>query len=244
MPAIAPVLSNIMIQKVAENIKKLSGKSPLETPASKYFSMMFTAISTGIATGTTNLTVTTEDTGFMGLPPVPGVGTGTGIEIDSNYMSQLMYTNIRNEILKKYNDTTHSPWIPGVGNSGEYLKAITDGISDAIKEHYKTCWTITTNHIMIYSGNGIIDPKSKNAKNFQGVSSSNIKSLIISNAPLLKGQFFPTFVEAISKSYQDALETTSKAEVTIIGVCIPLIPPAGAQICGLPGVGTGSGTII
>lgn len=242
MPMITPALIGLITNNVANNIKSLCGHSPLESRASIYFTQLCKAIGTGIGDGTPSLSFTTSDTGFTGLPPVPGTGQGKGIEVDAEYMSEKIYNNIRKSILDKYGSTSHEAWPPSSGNSGEYLRAFSDGISKAVKEQYKTCWTLNSNHPMIYSGDGDINPMQGNK--FTGIQEAAVKSLILSNRGMLKGEFLEYFAQGIAAGYQDAIETKSTGKVTITGICIILVPPAGSQLCGIPGTGQGTGAAI
>lgn len=245
MPAIPQALAQLMVQKVAANIQAVSGTSPLATKASPYFTNFFTAIATGIAQGTPTMQFKTADAGFIGIPPVPGVGTGVGVEVDASDMSEKMYTYLRTSIIAKYGSTLHEAWPPSKDNSGQYMKAMTDGIAAAVKEHYKVCWILTSNHLTVYAGTGVIDPTKStdesSRKNFTGISSSAVKSLILSNAGLLKGPYLADFADCIARGYKDGIEQKAKGEVTIIGICIPLVPPAGVQACNIPGSGEGTG---
>lgn len=242
MPVIPPALATLITQNVASNIKNLCGKSPLEGKASPYFTQLCTAIGLGIGTGTKTLSFQTLDNGFQGMPLVPGLGNGTGLDVDSDYMSEKIYTNIRKAILNKYGSTSHGAWPPSSGDSGLYLRAFSDGIAKSIKEHYKTCWALSSSHPMIYSGEGVIDPAKGNK--FTGVNSSEIKSLILSNKGMLKGEFLSDFAEGIALGYQDGIENKTTGKVTITGVCIILVPPAGLQACNIPGTGQGSGATV
>lgn len=239
MPVVPQILVQQITLNVANNIKKLCGKSPLEGRASPYFTQLCTAIGMGIGNGTEALSFETDDSGFKGDPPVPGVGTGVGVEVDANYLSEKIYNNIRQSILNKYKQSSHEPWPPSSGNSGEYLRAFSDGIAKAVKDHYKICWVLTSNHPMIYSGDGIIDPAK--GKKFKGVAASAVKSLILMNRGMLKGEFLEDFAQGIAAGYQDAIENKTTGKVTITGICIILTPPAGYQLCNIPGTGTGTG---
>lgn len=237
MPVIAPVLVDLIISKVAANIKFLAGKSPMESPMPMYFKQFCTAIGMGIANGVPTLKFETGDIGFMGAPPIPALmGIGNGIEVDAGYMSQKMYTTIRNKIIQKYGQTSHKEWPPPKGNSGEYLKAFTDGISEAVKEHYKVCWILMSTHNDIYAGAGTIDPRIN--KTFKGVEADSVKSLILSSKGMLIGDFLPDFAEAVAISLKDTIENHSKGKVVIIGICVLNL----SQICDIPGIGVGSGT--
>jgi hypothetical protein len=147
-------------------------------------------------------------------------------------------------VISKFGGTSHEIWPPAQGNSGEYLKAITDGVAQAVKEHFKTCWVLTSAHSMVYAGQGIIDPTKapdEPSRNyFKGIEVTPIKSLILaSGGKLLKGRFFPDFAEGIAKGYKESMEARSKGMVTIVGVCVPSISPP--QACNIPMAGKGSG---
>jgi hypothetical protein len=234
MPAVPAALISMITKNVSDNIKKLSGKSPLETKAAPYFTQMCKAIGMGIASGTQTLTFETKDQGFKGEPPVPGVGMGMGLEVDADYMSEKIYTNIRKSILKRYKKTSHNPWPPESENSGEFLKAFSDGIAKAVKEHYKTSWVLNSNHPLIYSGSAKCDK-------FKGVQAPAVKSIILANKGSLKGPFFADFAEGVAKGYQDTIEKKTTGKVTITGICIIIVPPAGFQMCGIPATGKSTG---
>lgn len=233
MPAIGPVLGQLIEIKIDQYMKSINGKGPmssLQNPS--YYKEMCKAIASGFAQGTVSVSFTTQDTGLSGVPPVPGAGTGTGIIVDAEYMAKEIYTAIRNKIIEQFGQTTHDPWPPKPGNSGLYLSAISRGIADAVKEHYASAWTLTSVHPFVYMGSGVIK-----FGNFSGLSAENITNLILSNGPQLKGDFWPTMAAQIAKGYVKGIHERSTGTVTIAGVCVPSI----SQVCGLPGAGTGSG---
>lgn len=237
MPMVPQALIAMITKNVAENLKKVSGHSPLESKSPVYFMQMCKAIGTGIAGGTKVLNFETKDQGFKGDPPIPGAGTGMGIEIDESFMSEKIYTNIRKSILKKYKQTSHAPWPPPNDNSGAFLKAFSDGIAKAVKDHYKIAWVLTSVHPNVYSGSG-------KASKFKGVMAPAVKGLIVANKGMLKGEFFPHFAQGVAEGYQEAVEKTAKANITITGICIIITPPAGYQLCNIPANGKGNGAAI
>lgn len=244
MPVNQTVLTSIMKKKVAANMQRLTGYSPLGTRAEPYFTMLINAISAGIAQGAPSLTFTTNDVGFTGMPVIPGAGQGVGIDVDAAHMSERMYSYLRSTIVTKFGGTTHEAWPPTKGNSGEYLKAITDGVSEAIKEHFKTCWILTSAHPIVYAGSGVIDPTkapdNPSRNYFRGIEVAPIKSLIlISGGKLLRGRFFPDLAEGIARGYKESMEARAKSSVTIVGVCVPRTTPP--QVCNIPAVGKGTG---
>lgn len=237
MPAIASTLSNLVKTNVDSKFSSVSGVSPLAQSNPSYFIEMCTAIGTGIANGTTVINFTTSDTGLGGTPPVPGNGTGVGIIVDDAYFTQKLYTELRNSSISSFGSTTHDPYPPGPNNiSGKYLKALCEGISISVKTHFQTAWTLTSAHPLVYSGVGNISNGS-----FSGLTATNIEQLILAAGPSLQGVFWPKVAKKVAEVYVDTIHNHSTATVTIIGVCVPLVPPAGFQICGVPAVGAGTG---
>jgi hypothetical protein len=243
MAIIPDVFSNMIQTNIRTNMTKISGYDPMAQENPIYFTQMCQSIGRGIAASTTSLSFTTSDNGFTSAPLVPpGVGTGSGIIVDQNLISKNIYNSARDAIVSKYGGTMHDSWPPKPKNSGEYLKAISDGIAKAVKEHFAVAWTLNSTHTIIYSGSGQVDPLLNHK--FTGIMPDLVGTSIQSFSPNLKGEFWPDFCNAIAKGYADGVMSSAKANVTIIGVCIPLVPPAGAQVCGLPAVGTGTGVAI
>ena len=232
MPIVPSALGELITQKISQAMKAASGSDPLAQSDPSYFQAMCQAFATGIASGIPTISFTTTDTGFASAPPIPGTGTGTGIIIDSPYTDQAIYTYARDAVIQSFGSTTHDPYPPAPGNSGAYLQAISKGIADAVKEHFKTCFTLTSVHPLVYSGTATVSPG-----NFKGIQDSLIKSQIASAAPTLKGAFWPSVAESIAKGLKDSIEKKATATITITGVCIT----SPAQVCNLPGAGSGSG---
>jgi hypothetical protein len=236
MPAQGMVLYSLIRKNVDEAIKKLNGEGPIKSLTDpKYFEEMCKSLGMGIALGSTAISFTTHDIGLMSAPPIPALaGTGVGIVVQADYMTEQIYTKIRDKILSSMGKTTHDPYPPKAGNSGEFLLAIASGVAKAVKEHFATAMTLTSTHPIVYMGNGAIAPG-----DFSGLVPDNIKSLILNNSPQLKGDFWPTMAGAIAEGYADGIHKRSSGVVSITGICIPTpIPPL---VCGLPGTGTGSG---
>lgn len=238
MPVSPQALSNLVIQKVNANIRGLSGYQPLGMKNPQYFIRFMTAIATGIAQGNATMPFTTKDSGMMGAPPIPGVGAGVGVDVDKDFLSKCMYTQIRARIIKRFGTTRHEAYPPKRDNSGVYLKAITDGIAEAVKEHYKASYILVSTHPMIYLGQG-------KAENFKVVNHMSIKSIILSLVPEFKGIFLPDFAEGIAVGFKEGIEGIkpnnlpyTTAQVTITGVCVP----SQSQTCNIsPSNGTGAG---
>lgn len=233
MPAIPELLIQMIIKNCAKHAMKLTGKDPRATKAAPYFIKFCTAVGKGIAEGTPVVQFTTKDTGVMGTPPIPGAGVGKGIKVDAEYMSKKMYALLRDEAVAK--GSKHGEWPPADDNGGKYLKAITDGIADGIKEHYKDSWILTSVHPTIYMGTGKIDPQ--NGSKFSGIQASLVESLILSYGPDMQGSMWPKLAKYVAQAYKDGIENKSTGEVTIIGVCVPSL----SQVCGIPSNGNGTG---
>lgn len=232
MAADPVVLSNLIKTKVDAKMQAIAGHSPLAQSNPAYFVELCTAIGTGIANGSATILFTTSDVGITGTPSVAGTGTGVGIIVDDVFFKENLYTTMRNFIISDFGSTLHQIYPPSSGNSGKYLLALTEGISESVSEHYATVYTLNSSHPTVYSGTGTISEG-----NFSGLSSSSIKSLIQAASSNLLGIFWPRIAEAIAQCYVDAIHNHSTGQVTIVGVCIPSI----SQICGVPGSGSGSG---
>jgi hypothetical protein len=234
MPAIPEALGGLVLNKVRKNFTAL-GHDPMSGRNPSYFIEFCTAIGKGIAKGTPTLTFETKDSGATAVPPIPGVGTGVGVKVDSDYMSQKIYTAARNAVIQKFNQTMHDPWPPKEGNSGLYLKALSDGISEAVKEHYSSCWILTSAHPQIYAGSGIINPNS--GSKFSGVIDSAVAAAITAFGVRMKGPYWPVFCQAVAKGYKDGIENKATGTVTITGICVP----SQSQACNIASSGSGTG---
>lgn len=240
MPVVGPVLGNLIKTKMDSYMNSVSGKSPLSQDNPSYFIAMCTAIGTGIATGSPALTFTTSDSGFKGGPPptasvppyIPGTGSGVGITVDDAFFKEKIYTTIRSSIISEFGDTSHEPYPPSGSNSGQFLLAIAKAVSESVKEHFLTAWTLTSTHPTVYSGSGTIGNG-----NFSGLVPAAVKSAIQSAAPTLQGPMWPKFCEGIAQAYVDTIHTKSTGNVTIIGVCVPNT----SLVCNIPASGSGSG---
>jgi hypothetical protein len=216
-----------------------SGRSPLAQDDPSYFIAMCTAIGTGIATGSPTISFTTSDSGFKGGPPplavppsIPGTGSGVGITVDDSFFKEKIYTVLRNNIISEFGETSHDPYPPSGSNSGKFLLAIAKAVSESVKEHFLTAWTLTSSHPMIYSGTGTIGNG-----NFSGLVPNAVSSAMQSAAPTLQGPFWPKVCQGIAQAYVDTIHTKSTGTVTIIGVCVP----NASLVCNIPGTGSGSG---
>lgn len=240
MPILLNTLQGLIKSKVDAKIKSAADgvpnyNGPLATKDPSYFIEMCDAIGVGIFQSSQILPFVTVDSGFSGAPPVPGVGTGVGLNVDQSFLTEQIYTKVRDAIIAKYGKTAHDPWPPRHSNTGRYLRAFSDGIAEAVTEHFSSCWTLTSAHPLIYSGTGLI--------NYGLVSHPNksmFKPTALDAAPRLKGEFWPIFVEAVSDAYHLSITTKTKGQVTIVGVCVPTVTPL--QTCGIPSSGSGTGT--
>jgi hypothetical protein len=235
MPVIPTVLSALIQTNINANLAALNGQGPLAQKDPSYFIAMCTAIGTGIATGSPLITFTSSDTGMMGVPPIPGAGTGVGIVVDGSFFEQDLYTRIRGFIIADFGSTTHDAYPPGPMNSGQNLLAVCKGVSDAIVTNFATAWTLTSVDPTIYIGSGMIQNG-----DFSGLVATAVSGPMVSAAPTLKGAFWPRICQGIAESYVAAIEQHSTGSITLVGVCVPSL----AQVCGLPSSGTGTGTAV
>jgi hypothetical protein len=234
MPVAPSALAALIQENVNSDMQAIAGYAPLAQANPSYFIEMCTAIGIGIASGSPLITFTTSDTGSTGAPPIPGVGAGVGITPDPTFFVQDLYTRVRTYVIEDFGSTNHEAWPPSPGNSGEYLKALCQGINDSITTLYPTSWILASVHPLIYIGTGTIENG-----DFSGLVATEIQSLIISAAPNFIGKFWPRLAQAISESYVALIEQHSTGTVTITGVCVPSV----SQICGItPSSGTGTGT--
>lgn len=232
------VLSKLIQDKINVNMKGVSNYSgPLGQKNPKYFIAFCTAIATGISDGSKVINFTSADAGFGGLPPKPGASTGIGIKVDKAWFDEQLYTEMRNQSATQFGSTLHSPYVPPKGDTGEYLHAITKGVSDSVAEHFLTAYNLAGVHPLVYAGTGLI-----NEGHFSGLDPGNISALMIAAAPQLKGVFWPTITKAIAKIYVQVIHQHSTAKVIIAGVCVP--KPTPPQVCGINMVGVGTGTAV
>lgn len=241
MSSIDATLTDLIKAKVHDNMVAIGGYGgPLAQKNPMYFIQFCHAIAKGISDGSKVINFTTKDTGQGGIPPVPGVGVGVGIKVDKLWFDEHLYTEMRKEAIAMFGSTSHDTYPPAKGNTGEYLHAISKGVADSIAEHFLTAYNLTSAHVLVYSGVGLITEGA-----YSGLVPSDIEGLIKAAGPLLKGRFWPTLVRAVSKVYVEAIHMHSTGKVAITGVCIPMTPPAGPlQVCGIPMVGVGAGTAI
>lgn len=234
------VLSQLIQEKVNANMKALANYSgPLGQKNPSYFIAFCTAIATGISDGGKVVNFTSADTGQGGLPSVPGASAGVGIKVDKAWFDEHLYNEMRNQSIAQFGSTAHAPYTPPKGDTGEYLHAITKGVSDAVAEHFLTAYNLTGAHPLVYMGAGLI-----NEGHFSGLDAGNISGLIVAAAPILKGPFWPTIAKAVAKVYVEAIHQHSTSKVIIAGLCIPKVPPLPVQVCGINMVGVGAGTAV
>lgn len=231
--AVSPAALAALVQtNVDVRMASIRGFHPLSQRNPSYFIEFCQAIGLGILQGAPSVTFTTSDSGFMGIPPIPGVGTGVGIVTDPTFFIEDLYTRIRNYVIQDFGRTLHEPYPPSVGGSGKYLLALCEGIDDSFKSYYPTAWTLVSAHPMIYAGVGSV-----NNGHFSGLSAPAIQADIIANAPRLLGRFWPRIAQAVSESYVELIEQHSTGTVTIVGMCVP----SPSQVCSIPSVGVGTG---
>ena len=234
MPPSGSALAALIRADVDARMAAIAGHHPLQQRNTHYYIELCDAIGNGIIGGGPIINFTTVDAGLAGVPLVEGIGTGIGIITDPTFFVQDLYTRIRDYVIQDFGRTIHDPYLPGPGNSGEYLLALCQGINDALMSYYPTAWTLASIHPQIYMGTGLI-----NDGQFFGLSISAIQAAIIAGAPDFRGRFWPRLAQAIAESYVGLIEQHSTGTVTITGTCIISITPP--QTCGITGVGVGSG---
>jgi hypothetical protein len=232
MPPNGLTLGGIIQTNVNANMGAISGHFPLSQSNPSYFIELCNSIGQGIISGGPSINFTTNDTGLQGSPLVQGTGTGIGIIVDASFIKPNLYTRIRNYVIADFGRTQHSVFPPPVGNSGQYLEALCNGIADSIASYYTTAWSLNSTHPQIYSGTGLIVDG-----NFSGIFATTIQGSIQSFATNLVGPFWPRLAQAISEIYVEAIENHSTGTVTITGSCNPSI----TQICGINATGNGTG---
>jgi hypothetical protein len=207
---------------------------PLAQPNPQYFMKYAQGVATGIAIGTPSVNFITADTGVMGAPPIPGAGAGIGIIVDALYFEKTCYSLIQQALQAKYNGTSViEPYASLTPTSnGVYLKAICQALGEAIKEHYATCWTLTSVHPLIYIGTGLIVDGA-----FSGIQQNLVSSSIMGQLSGFNGDFLQTMIDQIALAYKMTIEKMSTGQVAIVGVCVP----SPGQICGIGSVGAGTG---
>lgn len=231
MPIQPTLLGGLITDNISSRMAAIAGTNPLAQKNPAYFKSFCKSIATGLAQALPMIEFQTQDSGMTGKPAKPGIGQGVGIIIDARHMDESIYTAARQSIISQFGETTHSAYPPPSGNSGEYLRAVSEGVSLAIKTHFMTCWTLTSQHPAVYSGTGKAKGK------FKPLPVSKIKAAIQGSAPSLKGAFWPQMCEAIAQGISKSLQTHADATLTIVGVCAP----SAKQLCNIPGKGTGTG---
>lgn len=233
MPVVGPVLGSLVQQRVDARMRQqYDYAGPLASKGASYFITMCNAIGIGIAKGIPTVLFTTVDSGVEGTPFVPGVGAGVGIVMDFEYMSEHLYTKIKQKVQAVYHRTLAEDWpVPPKGR-GRFTEALARGVSEAVKEHFAKVWILTSAHPMIYAGVGLI-----NAGMFTGVQAQAIKGAILAAAPILNRGAWPLICEAIAEATAETIMLRATGKVTITGTCVPSI----SQVCGIPSTGAGSG---
>ena len=216
-------LSNLIKTNVDSNMEGVSGTSPLGMDDPSYFEQMCEAVGNGIADESTSIDFTTEDEGLLLISGGPATGSGTGIDVDDSTMSMMMYTHFRDSVISKHGSTTHEAWPPSSGNSGEFLKALTDGICKGVKDHFISVYSLESTHSTITNGIGIII-------SFSGLSKSAVKSAIEAYGTSMVGSGWGDFCQSVADGYVDGIHNYSTGEVTIVG-----------GVPGSSGTGNGSG---
>lgn len=233
MPAVPAVLSSLIQASVASKLEAVTQTNPLSGKDPSYFIEFCTAIGTGIALGSPVIAFDTDDSGQAGVPPVPGAGSGAGIMVDDSFLTEKIYTYVRNNTLAMFGKTNNIPFPPTSLSDGKALLAVAEGIATGVKTHYSTAWILVSTHPAIYAGTGTIGEG-----DFSGVSDSLVKSQIVASGPRLQGPMFPEMAKAIAQAYMETIHQKSTGTVTITGVCVP----GPSQVCGTPSTGSGTGT--
>ena len=236
MPVSGPVLANLIQTDVDNRMSMVRGTHPLEQKNPAFYIEFCQAIGLGLILHSHNILFVTNDTGLSAVPFIPGVGVGIGIITDPTFFIQDLYTRIREYVINDFGRTTHDPYPPRPGNSGEFLLALCEGINDAFSSYYPTAWALASVYPIVYLGSGTI-----NNGQFSGLSAQTIQSDIIQGAPNFVGKFWPRLAQAIAESYVALIELHSTGTVTITGICIPSL----TQVCslsGVPGMGSGVAT--
>lgn len=228
MPAIISEHSQLLQTKIDGFMQPLGGK-PLGQKRPQFFIELCTAIATGLAASA--ITFLTTDTGVTSAPPKPGTGAGVGINMNKEFFSETLYTILRNQTLAQFGKCVHEAWPPSSG-TGLFLKALTDGISEATEEHWKTAWILASAHPVITVGVGMI-PKGS----FALTNESSVASTMAAAAPNMRGPYWPEMCKKIAEAYGIAIGTESWGQVVISGVCVP----SESQVCGIPSAGVGTG---
>lgn len=234
MSIVGSELGELIMRNMREKYKSISGYDPIgpQNPKPHFFVKFCMGIGKGIATGTPSISFKTIDVGAGGAPAVNGSGIGKGIKVNSEHMSEMIYTKIRNKILQTYGKTNHGPW-PVRDESGVWLKAMTDSIAEAIKEHYGKSIVLSSSHPLVYIGTGKIMEGG-----FSGIKEQAVTSAIISETSGFNGGFWPTMAQQISLGYIESIHKKATGIVTITGTC----SPGESQVCGIPVSGAqGSG---
>jgi hypothetical protein len=228
MPVIGPELGELIKTNMRNYFQAITKVDPMSQQNPSYFMQFAKGLGMGFMEGTPSISFVTADLGVIASPvPIPGVGHGVGINTNAQYMSQKMYTNIRDRVMSAYGISTHEPWPPTKGNSGEVLKALTDAISDAVHEHYSKSLILVSFHPLLVSGTGKVMKGS-----FSGLVPQTVSAAIIKNTGSLQGAFWPAMTLAIAEAYVDGIHKETTATVDI--------GPGGGG--GVPGVGTGTAT--
>jgi hypothetical protein len=227
---------------------------PLAQNNPSYYLQFCDAIGKGIIDGSPVINFITKDIGLSGGPPIVGTGNGIGIKMDKNWFLKNLYIEIRDSSLANYGTTSHPPWCddwdaindplnplppehcslnPNQYNPYNFLTAMCEAIAECVSEHNEDFRILQSTHPTVYLGQGEIEERG-----FIGLVPNAISSAILGYGSNFTGSFWPVLCEKIGSIYARTIMEHSTGKVIITGSCVP----STSQVCGLPGVGAGTGT--
>lgn len=105
------VLSDLLQEKLNCKFKRVRVyDGPLAQKDPSYFKNFCDGIGKGVVNGSSSIQFSTADLGFGGAPPIPGVGVGVGIVMDTDYFTEQLYKELRQRIVQLHNQTIHPEW--------------------------------------------------------------------------------------------------------------------------------------
>ena len=238
MAATADAFENLVKQAYTKNMLELVNFDPFSQKNPSYLNTIIHAFSVATFEAMSGTLLTTVDTGFGSAPPIPTAGTGK-ITINEIDLHSRIYSRVRSSVqLTLGVSSGHDAYPPTKGNSGEILLALLKAFTVNIQNSYQQS-VPTIMHPMIYQGVSVINPKS--GLGLFTVKEPNIMiNQILASTPALKGAFWRKFVECYCIGFYENITQEALFAGNISGICVSSV----AQVCNLPMVGAGTGTLL
>jgi hypothetical protein len=186
-------------------VKALMNHDIYSNPQPQYMHMFFDSVCHAFVINTSGkmniLTVDKATTEAL----IPSPTTYQGLLMPPAAYSETLYNRLRTQTLSMFGKTLHDPWPPRKGNSGEMLKALCEAYAEGIYDIYKRKADLIITHALQHP----LETKVESIVFINSSTPNIMKSMIIGASPLLKGQFWPVFVENMVDEF--CLQLTKKS---------------------------------